>query len=85
MKNAKELIEAYGTARSTYRTGSAEDFVQRIVYGEAEVPPLSTVAAAVGAAGYRGANSMSDTPRTAQVERWYSRALYRKHSDIQGN
>lgn len=75
-KTAKELIEVYGCARST--KGTAESYVRLIVNGEDIPPKLATIAAAVGAAGYRSTYSMTDTPRTSAVERWYRAALHAK-------
>jgi hypothetical protein len=69
---AREIIEKYGCARST--KGTPQNYVRLIVEGEVIAPPLSTVAAAVGAAGYRS-SSFSDTPRTQMIKRWYESAL----------
>ena len=73
--DAKALIQKYGCARST--KGTAEAYVRRIIEGEAIAPPMTTVAAAVGAAGYRS-GSFSDTPRTPMIARWYASALHNK-------
>ena len=75
--NAKSLINKYGDARKV--KGTAESYVRRIVEGEAIAPPLATVAAAVGAAGYRS-GSFSDTPRTQMIRRWYESAVHRKQT-----
>jgi hypothetical protein len=72
---AREIIEKYGCARST--KGTPQNYVRLIVEGEAIVPPMTTVAAAVGAAGYRS-GSFSDTPRTPMIAKWYASALQNK-------
>ncbi len=78
MKTASELIETYGCARST--KGTPENYVRLIVTEETEVPPLTTVAAACGAAGNRNLGTVTGTPRTVQIERWYRSALRRKQT-----